>query len=109
MQFMTRLYLWCDFCLEVNSSYNAVTAVFTGHITETHQYAVTEYMLPINDMEGKTPSIDFNYDLSPIVVSINDHPPSLLHFVVRMCAVVGGAFAVTRECRCLSKKSPQQP
>ncbi|MEW5317414.1 MAG: hypothetical protein WDW38_008711 [Sanguina aurantia] len=68
----------------------------TGHVTETHQYAVTEYMLPMNDMEGRVPSIDFNYDLSPIVVSINDHPPSLLHFVVRMCAVVGGAFAVTR-------------
>lgn len=70
-----------------------------GHVTETHQYSVTEYAQPLDDMAqlGGVPALDLNYDLSPIIVSINEHPPSLLHFLVRICAVVGGAFAVTRE------------
>ena len=38
------------------------------------------------------------YDVSPIIVTVNDRPPSFLHFMVRMCAVVGGVFAVTRKC-----------
>ena len=35
------------------------------------------------------------YDISPIVVTVNDRPPSFLHFLVRMCAVIGGVFAIT--------------
>ena len=37
------------------------------------------------------------YDISPIVVTVNDRPPSFLHFLVRMCAVIGGVFAITSE------------
>lgn len=40
-------------------------------------------------------SVDINYDISPIVVTVNDRPPSFLHFLVRLCAVIGGVFAVT--------------
>jgi hypothetical protein len=40
-------------------------------------------------------AVDLMYDLSPIVVTINERPPSLLHLLVRLCAVVGGAFAIT--------------
>lgn len=67
-----------------------------GGVTETHQYSVTEYSTPIPMDGSKVPALDFLYDLSPIVISVNDRPPSLLHFVVRMCAVIGGVFAVTR-------------
>ncbi|KAG2431010.1 hypothetical protein HYH02_013539 [Chlamydomonas schloesseri] len=65
-----------------------------GRVTETHQYSVTEYAQPLQ--RGYAPAVDVHYDLSPIVMTINERPPSLLHFVVRLCAVVGGAFAVTR-------------
>lgn len=40
--------------------------------------------------------VDFSYDLSPIVNEINASPGSLLHFMVRLCAVVGGVLSVTR-------------
>ena len=68
-----------------------------GSVTETHQYSVSEYSAPLAKETGKQPSIDLTYDLSPIVVAINERPPSFLHFLVRISAVVGGAFAVTSE------------
>ena len=34
-------------------------------------------------------------DASPILVELRDTRPGLLRFLVRVCAVVGGAFAVT--------------
>lgn len=40
-------------------------------------------------------SIDLVYDISPIVVTVTQCASSLLHFCVRLCAVVGGVFAVT--------------
>lgn len=66
-----------------------------GGVTETHQYSVTEYTQPLQP--NYAPAVDVHYDLSPIVMTINERPPSLLHFIVRLCAVIGGAFAITRE------------
>jgi hypothetical protein len=40
--------------------------------------------------------VDLSYDLSPIMNVINASPGSLLHFLVRLCAVVGGVLSVTR-------------
>eukprot|EP00197_Chlamydomonas_leiostraca_P005355 CAMPEP_0202861090 /NCGR_PEP_ID=MMETSP1391-20130828/2603_1 /ASSEMBLY_ACC=CAM_ASM_000867 /TAXON_ID=1034604 /ORGANISM="Chlamydomonas leiostraca, Strain SAG 11-49" /LENGTH=287 /DNA_ID=CAMNT_0049540413 /DNA_START=178 /DNA_END=1041 /DNA_ORIENTATION=+ len=67
-----------------------------GGVTETHQYSVTEYAAPIPADGSKAPALDFMYDLSPIVVTLNERPPSVLHYLVRMSAVVGGVFAITR-------------
>mmetsp|Transcript_18189 Transcript_18189/g.31162 ORF Transcript_18189/g.31162 Transcript_18189/m.31162 type:complete len:340 (+) Transcript_18189:14-1033(+) len=65
-----------------------------GPPTETHQYSVTEYEVPVSP--GTHPSIELIYDLSPIVVTLNEKPPSILHYLTRMSAVVGGVFAITR-------------
>jgi hypothetical protein len=71
-----------------------------GGVTETHQYSVSEYSLPLPaESDGRPPAVDFMYDLSPIVVTLNMRPPSFLHYLVRMAAVVGGVFAITREWR----------
>jgi len=35
------------------------------------------------------------YDLSPIVVTITESRRSFGHFITRLCAVLGGTFAVT--------------
>eukprot|EP00955_Chlamydomonas_euryale_P084984 364035-Chlamydomonas_euryale.AAC.7 len=67
-----------------------------GHVTETHQYSVSEYHKAIPSDGSALPAIDIHYDVSPIVAVVNDSPPSLLHFLTRLCAVVGGVFAVTR-------------
>jgi hypothetical protein len=68
-----------------------------GHVTETHQYSVSEYSTSIGSDGSQPAAVDIMYDLSPIVVTVNDTPPSILHFLVRMCAVIGGVFAVTSE------------
>lgn len=67
----------------------------TGRVLETSQYSVTEYVQPLSPDSPQAASLELNYDTSPIMVTINEKPPSLLHFLVRISAVVGGAFAVT--------------
>ena len=42
------------------------------------------------------PTSSFMYDMSPIVVTVNARPPSILHYLVRISAVVGGCVAITR-------------
>ena len=41
------------------------------------------------------PAIYFLYDLSPIMVTVRDAGDGLAHLLVRICAVVGGVFAIT--------------
>eukprot|EP00775_Hariotina_reticulata_P002169 gene2169-2488_t len=80
-----------------------------GLVLETNQYSVSEYAVPLMTADSQPGTgdshvtstirdafIDFTYDLSPIIMSINQSPASLLHFVVRLCAVVGGVLSVTR-------------
>lgn len=74
-----------------------------GVVMETSQYSVSEYAMPLivpGDSTHSTlrrePFVDMVYDLSPIVMRIHESPLGLLHFVVRLCAVVGGALSVTR-------------
>ena len=37
----------------------------------------------------------FLYDMTPIMMTIRETRPGLLRLLVRLCAVVGGVFAVT--------------
>lgn len=66
-----------------------------GRRRHTHQYSVTEYYHPLEEGEEQPPAVFLLYDLSPIMVVIRESRPGLLHLLVRICAVVGGAFAVT--------------
>lgn len=40
-------------------------------------------------------AVYFLYDLSPITVTIREERRSFLHFLTRLCAVLGGTFALT--------------
>lgn len=40
-------------------------------------------------------AVYFLYDLSPITVTIKEERRSFLHFLTRLCAVLGGTFALT--------------
>lgn len=42
-------------------------------------------------------AVYFLYDLSPITVTIKEERRSFLHFITRLCAVLGGTFALTGE------------
>jgi endoplasmic reticulum-Golgi intermediate compartment protein 3 len=61
----------------------------------SNQYSLTEYYHPVKRHEVELPSVIFLYDFSPITVNIAVKRRSLLHLLVRFCAVVGGVFAVT--------------
>ena len=59
----------------------------------THQYSVNELALPLAD--HVQPQVVFKYDVSPIQVTITEQSLGFGHFLVRVCAVIGGVFAVT--------------
>lgn len=61
----------------------------------TNLYSVTEYYSASKGWESTLPAVYFLYDLSPITMEISEGPRSLGHFFTRVCAVVGGMFAVT--------------
>ena len=61
----------------------------------TFQYSVTEYFTKIGDDVMKLPGIHFKYDMSAIAVKLRERKVSFLHFMTRLCATVGGAFALT--------------
>ncbi|CAI0446846.1 unnamed protein product [Linum tenue] len=64
-------------------------------VLPTNQFSVTEYFSPMNDLDRSWPAVYFLYDLSPITVTIKEENRSFLHFITRLCAVLGGTFAVT--------------
>ncbi|XP_057954835.1 uncharacterized protein LOC131148894 [Malania oleifera] len=64
-------------------------------ILPTNQFSVTEYFSPMNEYDRTWPAVYFLYDLSPITVTIKEERRSFLHFITRLCAVLGGTFALT--------------
>ncbi|KAG1376132.1 hypothetical protein G6F61_007862 [Rhizopus arrhizus] len=62
-----------------------------GHVLLTNQYAVTDTHRAF--YEGQTaPGIFFKYEMEPISVQISEESPqSFLHFVVRLCGILGGS------------------
>ncbi|XP_022740373.1 endoplasmic reticulum-Golgi intermediate compartment protein 3-like isoform X3 [Durio zibethinus] len=64
-------------------------------VLPTNQFSVTEYFSPMNEFDRTWPAVYFLYDLSPITVTIKEECQSFLHFITRLCAVLGGTFALT--------------
>ncbi|KAF2288809.1 hypothetical protein GH714_014410 [Hevea brasiliensis] len=64
-------------------------------VLPTNQFSVTEYFSPISEFDKKWPAVYFLYDLSPITVAIKEERRSFLHFITRLCAVLGGTFALS--------------
>ena len=74
-----------------------------GKSVHSNQYSLTEYYSQVHKGEVQLPAIYFLYDLSPIMVVVKDNQGGLAHLLVRICAVVGGVFAVTGVQPCLSR------
>ncbi|KAF3632652.1 putative WD repeat-containing protein 26-like isoform X1 [Capsicum annuum] len=64
-------------------------------VLPTNQFSVSEYFSPINEFDRTWPAVYFLYDLSPITVTIREERRNFLHFITRLCAVLGGTFALT--------------
>ncbi|KAJ8759752.1 hypothetical protein K2173_009853 [Erythroxylum novogranatense] len=84
-------------------------------VLPTNQFSVTEYLTPMTEFDRSWPAVYFLYDLSPITVTIKEERRSFLHFITRLCAVLGGTFALTgmldrwmfRFLEALTKPSPR--
>jgi len=66
-----------------------------GEVMPTNQFSVTEYYQQMKASDRSYPAVYFVYDLSPIVVTIKENRRNFGHFITRLCAVLGGTFAVT--------------
>ncbi|XP_043698742.1 endoplasmic reticulum-Golgi intermediate compartment protein 3-like isoform X2 [Telopea speciosissima] len=64
-------------------------------VLPTNQFSVTEYFVPMHEFGRMWPAVYFLYDLSPITVTIREERRSFLHLITRLCAVLGGTFALT--------------
>jgi hypothetical protein len=67
-----------------------------GRRLHTSQLSVTEYYHPIVDGERVMPGVYFMIDMWPMKVVLREKRLGVLKLGVRICAVVGGALAVTR-------------
>ncbi|KAI9323541.1 endoplasmic reticulum vesicle transporter-domain-containing protein [Dichotomocladium elegans] len=59
----------------------------------TNQYAVTDSRKTIPDgrPSNMVPGIFFKYDIEPISVQISETRQSFIHFLVRLCGIIGGS------------------
>eukprot|EP01080_Neovahlkampfia_damariscottae_P006334 gene6334-10341_t len=61
------------------------------------QYSYTEFVQKI-DLTKRIalPGIFFVYDLSPITITYQEGGRGFLHFLVKLCAIIGGVFAISK-------------
>ena len=59
----------------------------------TYQYSLTKSFVPLAK-RAAMPSVAFVYDTSPLVLHLAPSPRSLAHLAVRLCAVLGGLWAL---------------
>ncbi|KAJ3279144.1 hypothetical protein HDU76_009611, partial [Blyttiomyces sp. JEL0837] len=67
---------------------------FKSKILLTNQYAVTDYKRVI-DLHSGTPGIPgifIKYDIEPILVRVTEYRTSFMHFLTRLCGIVGGNY-----------------
>lgn len=62
----------------------------------TNQYSQSYFFRRSDPAEGGQliPGLFLNYDLSPIHVEVKESKGSFLHFLVQLCAIIGGVFTV---------------
>lgn len=64
----------------------------------SNQFSVNEVQRPVEisafGQINSLPGIFFIYDITPFMHTINESSMSFAHFLVRICAVIGGVAAV---------------
>lgn len=75
----------------VPTTYNYIS----GKAIITNQYSVTERYKVIHSHESNgLPGVFVFYELSPIMVEVQEKRQSFFHFLTQLCAIVGGVFTV---------------
>ncbi|XXQ31370.1 Endoplasmic reticulum vesicle transporter C-terminal domain-containing protein [Plasmodiophora brassicae] len=73
-----------------------------GKSTRTFQFTANS-----NSLEGhfQVPAVYFRYDLSPITVQFTKRRQPFLHFLVQLCAIIGGVFSTIQFVSMFSNRS----
>ena len=58
----------------------------------TNQYAVTEYSRKVSHESSGVPGIFIKYDIEPISVTLTESRQTFMHFLTRLCGIVGGVY-----------------
>eukprot|EP00164_Ancoracysta_twista_P014388 GFYU01023418.1.p1 GENE.GFYU01023418.1~~GFYU01023418.1.p1 ORF type:complete len:336 (+),score=108.40 GFYU01023418.1:57-1064(+) len=68
----------------------------TKYIYTNKPQAVNQFTSAHNTVVGRpqVPAVVFRYDIAPVTVTFSKKSKSFLHFVVQLCAIVGGVFTV---------------
>ena len=63
----------------------------------TNQYSQSYFFRPSDPNKGGTliPGMFLIYDLSPIHIEVQERRRSFFHFIVQLCAIIGGVFTVS--------------
>ena len=65
----------------------------SGYTVDTFQYSSQSYTESM-DNNNNPSMINFNYDLSPLAVSVNEVRKPFYSFLTSCCAIIGGVFTV---------------
>ncbi len=57
-------------------------------------YSVHQFTANTNELYGSATALYFRYELSPVTVRYTQSRSSFFHFIVQICAIVGGVFTV---------------
>lgn len=65
--------------------------------TKTYQYSVKDYQRPVDHHKGShgIPGIFFKYDTSAMKIIVKQQRDSIVQFLVKLCATVGGIFVTS--------------
>jgi hypothetical protein len=64
---------------------------------ETYQYSYTTFVQEIDlRRQMALPGVFFVYEPTPITITYESDGPSLLHLLVKLCAVIGGLYTVSK-------------
>ncbi len=60
-------------------------------------YYVHQFTYNSNEVHSNMmlPAVYFRYDMSPITVEYRIYKENFLHFLIQLCAIIGGIFSVT--------------
>lgn len=85
-----------DLGKQFNYFISVVPTVYKGHfgrLVDSNQYAVHEYTT--NPKHQSAPGIFLSYDLEPISLIVDQHKSFLHTFIVRLCGIIGGVYALS--------------
>lgn len=63
-----------------------------GRSLRTNQYSVTDYARTVAHGQG-VPGIFIKYEIDPLTMVVKEHAASITGFLVRLAAILGGAWA----------------